>query len=58
MMDRSVGQTAKDRNVFRGNKLEDIPSATGGFVELLVKLNDQVKRRGDRLPITGIFPIR
>jgi uncharacterized protein len=44
MTDRPVGQTAKDRNVFRGNKLEDIPSVTGGFVELLVKLNDEVKR--------------
>jgi hypothetical protein len=44
MTDRPVGQTAKDRNVFRGNKLEDIPSVTGGFVELLVKLNDEVKK--------------
>ena len=44
MTDRPVGQTAKDRNVFRGNKLDDIPSVTGGFVELLVKLNDEVKR--------------
>ena len=44
MTDRPVGQTAKDRNVFRGNKLDDIPSVTGGFVELLVKLNDEVKK--------------
>jgi len=44
MMDRPVGQTAKDRNVFRGNDLEDIASVTGGFVELLVKLNDEVKK--------------
>jgi predicted deacylase len=44
MTDRPIGQTAKDRNVFRGNKLEDIPSAAGGFVELLVKLNDEVKK--------------
>jgi len=43
MTDRGVGRTAKDRNVFRGNDLEDIPS-TGGFVELLVKLNDEVKK--------------
>jgi len=42
-------QTAKDRNVFRGNKLEEIPSVTGGFVELLVKLNDEVKK-GRRSP--------
>jgi predicted deacylase len=44
MTNRPVGQTAKDRNVFRGNDLEDIPSVTGGFVELLVKLNDEVKK--------------
>lgn len=44
MTDRPVGQTAKDRNVFRGNDLEDIPSVTGGFVELLVKLNDEVQK--------------
>jgi uncharacterized protein len=44
MTDRPVGQTAKDRNVFRGNKLEDVVSVTGGFVEVLVKLNDEVKK--------------
>ena len=44
MTDRPVGQTARDRNVFRGNKLDDIPSVAGGFVELLVKLNDEVKK--------------
>jgi predicted deacylase len=44
MTDRPVGQTAKDRNVFRGNDLEDIGSITGGFAELLVKLNDEVKK--------------
>ena len=38
------GETAKDRNVFRGNDLEDIPRVTGGFVELLVKLNNEVKK--------------
>ena len=43
MTDRVVGRTAKDRNVFHGNDREDIPS-TGGFVELLVKLNDEVKK--------------
>ena len=42
--DRPVGHTAKDRNVFRGNKLEDIASVTGGFVKVLVKLNDEVKK--------------
>ena len=50
MTDRSVGRTAKDRNVFRGNKLEDINSVTGGFVEFLVKLNDDV-RKGQKLAI-------
>ena len=30
--------------MFRGNDLEDIPTVTGGFVELLVKLNDEVKK--------------
>src|SRR5262249_9029452 len=44
MTDWPIGQTAEDRNVFRGNKLEDIPSAAGGFVDLLVKLNDEVKK--------------
>ena len=44
MTDRPVGQTARDRNVFHGNKLDDIPSVAGGFVELLVKLNDEVKK--------------
>jgi predicted deacylase len=38
-----VGKTAKDRNVFHGNALEDIVSVTGGFAEVLVKLNDEVK---------------
>jgi predicted deacylase len=42
MTDPSVGQTAK--TVFRGNDLKDIPSVTGGFVELLVKLSDEVKK--------------
>jgi uncharacterized protein len=44
MTDRPVGQTAKDRNVFRGNKLDEIASVTGGFVEVQVKLNDAVKK--------------
>jgi hypothetical protein len=35
--------TARDSNVFRGNDLEDVVGVTGGFVELLVKLNDEVK---------------
>jgi len=44
MTDRPVGQIAKDRNVFRGNKLEELSSVSGGFVELLVNLNDEVKK--------------
>jgi predicted deacylase len=44
LLDRPVGQTAKDRNAFRGNKLEDVPSVAGGFVELRVKLNDEVRK--------------
>lgn len=44
VLDRRVGPTAKDRNVFRGNDLEDIVSVNGGFVEVLVKLNDEVKK--------------
>ena len=44
MIDRPVGRTAKDRNVFHGNGLEDIVSVSGGFVEVLVKLNDAVKK--------------
>jgi predicted deacylase len=49
--DTPVGQTAKDRNVFPGNDLEDIGSITGGFAELLVKLNDEVKKgQKDRHP--------
>jgi uncharacterized protein len=44
MLDKPVGRTAKDKNYFRGNKLEGIVGATGGFVEVLVKLNDTVKK--------------
>jgi predicted deacylase len=44
MIDRPLGRTAKYRNVFHGNGLEDIVSVTGGFVEVLVKVNDAVKK--------------
>lgn len=42
--DKAVGATAKDVNVYIGNDLEDIVATTGGFVELLVKLNDAVTK--------------
>lgn len=44
MTDRPLGQTANDRNVFHGNKLDEIESVTGGFVTVLVKLNDTVQK--------------
>jgi len=50
MVDRPLGPTAKDKNVFHGNKLEDIVGVTGGFVKLLVKLNDEVKK-GQRVAV-------
>ncbi len=43
MLDRPLGQTAKDRNVFIGNKLVDYFAVHSGFTEVLVKLNDTVK---------------
>lgn len=44
MTGRSVGRSAKDANVFRGNHLEDVVAVTGGFVEYRVGLNDEVKK--------------
>jgi hypothetical protein len=44
MIDRPLGQTARDRAVFHGNDLVDIRSVGGGFVTLLVKPNDVVKK--------------
>jgi hypothetical protein len=37
-------QTAADRNVFVGNDLESARVVAGGFVTLLVKLNDAVTK--------------
>lgn len=37
-----VGKTASDMNAFVGNDLETINAVTGGFVTLLVELNDPV----------------
>ena len=44
MLDRPLGQTAQDRNVFVGNKLVDYFAVQSGFTEYLVKLNDTVKK--------------
>lgn len=44
MLDRPLGQTAKDRQVFVGNKLVDLFAAKSGFTEVLVKLNDTVQK--------------
>lgn len=44
MLDITLGQTAKDRKLFTGNKLEDMFAVTSGFTEVLVELNDEVKK--------------
>jgi predicted deacylase len=44
ILDRPLRQTAKDRNVFVGNKLVDLFAVQSGFTEVLVKLNDTVKK--------------
>jgi len=44
MLDRPLGQTAQDRNVFVGNKLVDYFAVQSGFTEYLVKLNDTVNK--------------
>lgn len=44
MMDRPLGQTAKDRQVFIGNQLVDMFAANSGFTEVLVRLNDTVRK--------------
>jgi len=44
MLDIPLGQTAKDRNVFVGNKLDDTFAIASGFTEVLVALNDAVKK--------------
>jgi predicted deacylase len=50
VVNQAVGPTAKDVNVYVGNDLEDIVAETGGFVELLVKLNDAVTK-GQKIAI-------
>jgi hypothetical protein len=50
MLDRPLGQTAQDRNVFVGNKLVDYFAVQSGFTEYLVKLNDSVLK-GQKLAV-------
>jgi uncharacterized protein len=38
-----MGRTGKDTGIFIGNSAHAVVATRGGFVELLVKLNDQVK---------------
>jgi predicted deacylase len=45
-----LGQTARDRNVYRGNDLYDMFADAGGFVTLLVGLNDPV-RKGQKVAV-------
>lgn len=44
MLDQPLRQTAQDRNVFVGNTLVDHFAVHSGFTEVLVKLNDTVKK--------------
>ena len=48
--DPKIGCTSQDSNAFFGDKLEEINTSTGGFVELLVKLGQKVKS-GQKLAI-------
>lgn len=50
MLDQPLRQTAKDRNVFVGNKLVDYFAVHSGFTEVLVKLNDAVTK-GQKIAI-------
>jgi uncharacterized protein len=50
MLDRPLGQTAKDRKLFVGNKLVDYFAVHSGFTEVLVKLNDTVTK-GQKLAV-------
>ncbi len=44
------GQTAADRGYFVGNDLEDVSAVAGGFVTLLVKMNEAVTK-GQKLAV-------
>lgn len=50
MLDQPLGQVAKDRDLFVGNKLVDQFAVASGFTEYLVKLNDTVKK-GQKLAV-------
>jgi predicted deacylase len=50
MSGKPLGQTAKDRNVYRGNDLHDMFADASGFVTLLVGLNDEV-RKGQKVAV-------
>jgi predicted deacylase len=39
----TMGRTGKDTNIFIGNSGHTVLATHGGFVELLVKLNDKVR---------------
>jgi predicted deacylase len=39
----AMGRTGKDTNIFIGNSAHSVLATHGGFVELLVKLNDKVR---------------
>jgi predicted deacylase len=46
----SMGRTGKDTGIFVGNSAHAVPAMHGGFVEILVKLNDKVEA-GQRVAI-------
>jgi predicted deacylase len=50
MLDRPLGKTAKDRQLFVGDQLVDLFAANSGFTEVLVELNDTV-RKGQKLAV-------
>ena len=45
-----MGRTGKDTNIFVGNSAHAVVATRGGFVELLVKLNDKVEA-GQRVAV-------
>ena len=47
---RPIGRTGKDTGIFVGNSAHVVVATHGGFVELLVKLNDKVEA-GQRVAI-------
>ena len=46
----SMGRTGKDTSLFVANSAHPVPATRGGFVELLVKLNDKVEA-GQRVAV-------